>query len=308
MISAPRPTDWIAEAREKLIGLFSQGCGWGYQRDGTPSTEPTALACLALRATRTPGESDPPVADKGARWLASIQQPSGAVSISGILLSPEWATPYAILAWSGQEEYAEQVTRATGWLLKCKGLTFKRQPEIFGHDTTIVGWPWVAQTHSWLEPTVMAILALRRQGMGQHPRVREGLRLIVDRSISTGGWNYGNNTVYGTTLRPQPTDTGMALAALSGEHAVDAIVAAACAYLEDIILDLQAPQSLCWAVLGLTAWGRRPSAASQCLEKAYEQTLRRSERTPQLSYLLLAASDRSLELLGVQFHRGEANR
>ena len=84
-----------------------------------------------------------------------------------------------------------------------------------GHDTTLIGWPWVADTHSWLEPTAMTILALCRDGRADHPRVRAGLRLIRDRAIAAGGWNYGNNIAFGRDLRPQPAPTGLALLALA---------------------------------------------------------------------------------------------
>ena len=105
------------------------------------------------------------------------------------------------------------------WLLDQGGVAIPNlaAPErTVGHDTAIVGWPWVADTHSWLEPTAVAILALRREGKVDHPRVREGLRLIRDRAIPTGGWNYGNNIAFGRDLRPQPAPTGIALLALAG--------------------------------------------------------------------------------------------
>ncbi len=298
MTSAPQPPDWIADARHKLIGLFSRGRGWGYERDGMICTEPTALALLALSATQAADERTPQAADEALRWLASIQNPNGSVGISQILPSPEWPTPYAILVWSGKGEYAEQTASATNWLLEWKGSSLKNEPDVFAHDATIVGWPWVTQTHSWIEPTAMAVLALRKQGLSRHERVGDGLRLIINRSIPTGGWNYGNNVVFGSILRAQPTDTGMALTALRGIHGADAVAALACTYLENIIQDLRAPQSLCWALLGLTAWKRRPADALKWLEEAYEQTVARAERAPQLSYLLLASSERSLGLLG----------
>jgi hypothetical protein len=90
----------------------------------------------------------------------------------------------------------------------------------------------------------------------------------------------------------------MALAALRGIHGADAAAASACTYLESVIRDLRAPQSLCWALLGLTAWERRPPHALKWLKEAYVQAIARAERSPQLSYLLLAAGGHSLELLG----------
>lgn len=300
MTSSLQQPDWIKEGREKLLHLFSPGCGWGYFQEGAPCTEPTALACLALRAAQPAGQNDSPAADAAAQWLASIQQPNGAVGVSKTVRTPEWPTPYAILVWSGKGKYAENTKNAIGWLLTQKGMTLEDEGDIFGHDTTITGWPWVSGTHSWVEPTALAVMALRRNGLQDHARTQEGLRLIQDRCISAGGWNYGNNTVYGTTLRPQPAVTGIALLALNGIQGIDPIVDSACNYLESTVPRLRAPQSLCWALLGLTAWERRPAASEDWLEEIYRLVVKKSERAPQLAYLLLAASSQSLGLLGIQ--------
>jgi hypothetical protein len=269
MTMTRRSTEWVAEAREKLIRLFHPGRGWSYAPEGTPGTEPTALACLALRATGNGDESDPPVVRTASRWLASIQQSNGSVGVSEALPVPEWATPLAILVWAGRKEFAGCAEKACNWLLGRKGL----------------------------------VLARRR--LLDHARTREGLRLIADRSIASGGWNYGNNTVYGKTLRPQPAATGMALTALNWNRKSDAMVVSACDYLMAVVETLRAPQSLCWALLGLTAWDRRPPAAGQWLEDAYHHKVRWTEHAPQLSYLLLAAGARSLGLLGAQTDRLE---
>lgn len=304
--SKARSSDWIVDAEDRLIRRFVSGSGWGYTRHSKLCAESTALACLALRAQGLPGHEASSAIRAATGWLASIQQPSGAVGISEDVPSPTWPTPYAILAWAGLKERSESVKRACDWLLLLKGTTIENVGNVVGHDTTIAGWPWNAGTHSWVEPTAMAVLALKRHGLNGHFRVREGVRLIADRAISGGGWNYGNNAVYGSTLRPQPASTGMALAALSGVYGPNSIIASACDYLENSISGLRAPQSLCWALLGLTAWGRRPAATGHLLESSYERVLRRGEKTPQLSYLLLAAGRQSPGLLGIQSseHRG----
>ena len=131
-----------------------------------------------------------------------------------------------------------------------------------GHDTAIVGWPWVADTHSWLEPTAVAILALRREGKVDHPRVREGLRLIRDRAIPTGGWNYGNNVAFGRDLRPQPAPTGLALLALAGIDDRSEVVERAVGYLQESLPSTRgSPVSLLGragpARLGVLPGGRR---------------------------------------------------
>ena len=42
--------------------------------------------------------------------------------------------------------------------------------------------PGSSGTHSWVEPTALAVLALRREGLGSHARVQEGVRLLRDRA------------------------------------------------------------------------------------------------------------------------------
>lgn len=131
---------------------------------------------------------------------------------------PGWATPYALLLWGGLGGFDPQRRRAREWLVGLEGRPQPLSAEgrgMIGHDPTLVGWPWVTETHSWLEPTALAILALCREGLVEHPRVGWGIGLIVNRAIPGGGWNYGNKTMFGRTLRPQPGPTGLALLALA---------------------------------------------------------------------------------------------
>jgi hypothetical protein len=177
---------------------------------------------------------------------------------------------------------------------------------IVGHDTSLIGWSWVADTHSWLEPTAVTVLAMRRDGKADHPRVRAGLRLIRDRALAAGGWNYGNSRLFGRNLRPQPAPTGLALLSLAGVDSRTEIVERAIRYLQGALPETRATQSLCWGVLGLRAWGCRPEAADGWLEEACEQALRRNGLASRSSHLLLAVGDRSLELLGSTCDQGES--
>jgi uncharacterized protein (DUF362 family) len=86
-------------------------------------------------------------------------------------------------------------------------------------DVRLVGWPWAEDTFSWVEPTAWACLALRKAGRGDHPRVQEGLRLLLDRAFDTGGANYGNRIILGRMTEPIPGPTAVLLLALQGvEH------------------------------------------------------------------------------------------
>ena len=156
-------------------------------------------------------------------------------------------------------------SRAEKWLLAARGETFVPDRRIYGHDTTIAAWPWIDHTHSWVEPTSYAVLALRTGGMNSHPRVRDGVAVLLDRAIPGGGWNYGNRRMFGADLRPFPGPTGVALTALAAEHP-STQVSEAITYLAAELTNVRA-LSLAWGLIGLTACNRRPAQADEWLEE-----------------------------------------
>jgi hypothetical protein len=296
---------WIVAARKTLLRSRTKGA-WGYRAGGAPAAEPTALACLGLLAT-DPGDGVPrPLALEASTWLAGLQQADGSVGVSETLAKPGWPTPHALLLWSALGQASDpRAQRASRWLEDRRGTTTPRTPNsVAGHDTTIVGWPWVEGTHSWIEPTALAVLALARTGRLQSPRVREGLRLIRDRAVPSGGWNYGNSIVLGRALRPMPGPTGLALVALSLEGELSEKVIQAQSYLQAILPKIRSPQSLCWGILGLAAWGQRPKDAGSWLEQSLTRAARRPDLPLQTAYALLGAGPRALDLLGID-HAGK---
>lgn len=289
---------WVNSARRTLLEWRGTAPGWPYRKGGGPFVEPTALAILALSAHNTSDDEARTARLSAGGWLASLQQADGALGLSSELTGPHWTTALAILAWCACEDFAPQIDRAAGWLRTHRGETVAPSAGTpFAHDTTIPGWSWVAGTHSWLEPTALAVLALARAGEVDSIHLRDGRRLIQDRAIRGGGWNYGNSRVFDTDLRPQPAPTGLALLALAGADRFDEPrIGRGCESLEVTLPGTQAAQSLCWGLLGLTAWNTRPAAADGWLAAALERVPRRSDRALQLAYLLLAAGDRAVSL------------
>lgn len=292
---------WVASAKDQLLQLKGSAPGWGYRPQSDPFVEPTVLACMAFLAQdEEPDSSTLSTVHSSADWLAAIQQPNGSVGISSRHDSPRWPTAHALLLWSALGSHEPQRAKAKEWLLQHKGAAFPKDKDSpVGHDTTIVGWPWVADTHSWIEPTCSAILALTYHGETSG-RVSEGLRLLVDRVISTGGWNYGNNMFFGNALRPQPAPTGWVLLALTKHPQQPSVVLPALRYLEEVLPTIRSAQSLCWGLLGLETWNRRPDAADLWLQQAHDAATRRSDVAVQLSYLLLAGGREALTKLGVK--------
>jgi hypothetical protein len=135
----------------------------------------------------------------------------------------------------------------------------------------LIGWSWAADTHSWLEPTCMFVMGLRAAGFGEHKRVREGVRLIVDRLLPDGGANYGNTIVLGQPLVAHVQPTGLALLALGGEEVTDDRIGKSLNYLTRSIGPQTAAPSLALACLGLAAHGRRPAAADEWIAAALDQ-------------------------------------
>jgi hypothetical protein len=136
----------------------------------------------------------------------------------------------------------------------------------------------------------MAVLALDRTGLSAHPRVEEGRRVIRDRAVASGGWNYGNREVFGRALRAQPGPTGLALLALAGQGPAPEVVSRGLSYLRATLPAVRAPASLAWGVIGMGAWGERPAASDHWLAESYAAVSGRPDAAPRLACLLLAAS------------------
>jgi len=286
--------DWKRRARRELVEMRGGSPAWSYRRSGTLSVEPTSLACLGLLATAgdEPTEGLVATSRDAANWMVAIQQADGSLPVSPNLKTPGWSTPYALLLWSRLTGYEPARLSAQAWLLRDNdGARSVREnnDKILGHDPAIHGWPWVDGTHPWIEPTAMAILALCRERRGDHPRVAEGIRLILDRALDRGGWNCGNKKVFGRELRPLPGPTGTALLALAAHGDRSPAVSRALDYLLDTLPSVRAPVSLGWGVLALRAYHACPVQADLWLAEAFETCSRRTDSTMSLALLLLAA-------------------
>lgn len=277
---------------QSAIDRLAQAGSWGYQSTSVNFSEPAALSAMALLA----GGKSPTVP---LEWLIRVQADNGAVGISRAEESPVWPTGLAAMAWtmavqSGKysgtflTQMLDATRRATDALLDVQGETWDKN-ESSGHDPSLAGWPWVAGTHSWTEPTALAVLALKTSENWEHPRTRQGVELLVDRLLPEGGCNYGNTEVLGQRLRPHATPTGLAMLALAGEGGGTGRIAASLEYLEDCLSANLATISLCYAVLGLHAHGRKPPMIDELLATATERTLSSLPPAYKLALLVLAS-------------------
>ena len=272
--------------RDALVARALADGGFAGHAGGAYAPDATAWAVLALDAAGAGAERVPPARAR----LAAGQRPDGRVSLDAEHPEAAWVTPLAALAWHGDPSHQMAEARAAGYLLAATGRHWPKAPgAATGHDPALRGWPWIEDTHSFVEPTALALLALRRAGQGGHERAREATRMLLDRQLPRGGWNYGNTTVYGQELRPAAVETGVALTALAG-LTTQADVLPSLAFARAEAARRRTPLSLAWALLGLGAWGERPADAhAWALESAAAQAQRGAYQTTHLALLLLAA-------------------
>src|SRR5436305_465287 len=151
---------WFNELLDRLCAAVP--CG--YHADRPVSTEPTALAALALTAHQRSA-----AAGIAINWLSGRQSADGSVGPTAAQTTPGWPTALAVLAADYFTTTAPRATvllsrhldipTAIAWILQTKGEALPRN-EATGHDTTLIGWPWIEETHSWVEPTALQVLAL----------------------------------------------------------------------------------------------------------------------------------------------------
>ncbi len=248
MAGGGRPMD---AAVERLQDLQRSDGGWPYEPgQATSFSEPT---CWTLMALHSLGLLTGATASSGCSFLKSLQLPDGGFCTGTINREANWST--ALSVWCLSILNQEQAAAKSGerWLLEFTGYHWQKPKNSpLGHDTSIQGWPWLRECHSWVEPTSYAIHALRSRGITQHPRLSEARRMIADRCLPGGGWNYGNTMVLGNELRPFPSTTATALIALHGDkQRFEQTVARSLAYLDDTLPRLRTPWALGWTRLAL---------------------------------------------------------
>lgn len=235
--------------------------------EGHYSTEATIWTALALK--NLPEHRD--IFFKCASFLASQQLDDGRLLLDGECKTVFWLAAPAIWVWHGIETFQTHQDRAVQFLLENSGVHYPRKSESpTAHDTSIRGWPWVEGTHSWVDPTAMALMALHLVKKEKHARAEEAVRMILDRQLPQGGWNYGNTKVYGNLLKPLPENTACALAGIAGyvepeqvEYSID--------YLLRELRTIRTPHTLSWSVVALQRWKMLPAEAGSWLMESAEK-------------------------------------
>ncbi len=249
---------------QALASLACPGGGWGYAPGQQPHLEPTCLALLALASEA--GRFAETVA-AGKEWLNQCAAGDGSYRLGRGRPEAVWPTALVLFVHASLGESTEGMAKTAGALLAFRGRETeeKEKDEVNDVNGKLIGWPWAEGNFSWVEPTAWACLALRRIGQGEHPRVREGLDMLLDRALEEGGCNYGNRRIFGIALEPIPGPTALMLLALQGRGA-EPRVAAAVRYLRNRAAAGDDLEHLCWARLALDLYRDQPSVEEAIAE------------------------------------------
>ena len=182
-----------AKSIRYLVDTQNPDGGWGYWARKAGQTEPTGLAILALKAS---GQAA--ACERGLSFLRSCRLESGAIGVGPQDKAGNWTAYAALLAFHALGA-SEDEKKLKDWILDFRDDAYRlsndEAAEIAGrfrYDVMIPGWPWIANTVSWVEPTALFATALLHAGIDpDNRRIQFALRLILDRKINTGGWNYG---------------------------------------------------------------------------------------------------------------------
>jgi uncharacterized protein (DUF362 family) len=240
---------WNPKPFDLLMNAVSADGGYGYRIDQSAHLEPTCLAVLAL------GEQPELAEAKISSALATLQQHSdgnGCYRLSRGRPQAVWPTALVLFTRALLEHPATELVPIAQKLLSIEGKVVRLDTSDAGDiDAGLLGWPWAEDTFSWVEPTAWACLALRAVGQGQHPRVQEGLRLLLDRAFDQGGANYGSRVILGKQTEPLPGPTAVLLLALQGVTDHPRIEAAK-GYLRVVAEKTEDLENLAWIKLALT--------------------------------------------------------
>jgi hypothetical protein len=176
---------------------------------GMPSfSEPTLLMILAFIAVK-----EAHLVQQLVDWALKHRNSDGSIGLSGEFPNEGlWNTPLLAIVMHNLGLKVER-DAAIDFIIKARSITQKRSPNN-DMNAQLLGWPWIVNTFGWVEPTSWALLALSLAGKENHPRSVEGRKLLEDRCIPEGGWNYGNKVVFNHRLMPFWDTTALALLAL----------------------------------------------------------------------------------------------
>jgi len=240
--------------------------GWGYFPGKQSWLEPTTYAMLALE--RRPDSEG--ALDRGWRLARSWELADGSVRPSGAIPDGTWVTALLVTLSCVRGAYDADVARSVGWLLRVVGAEHNLGMRAFSYlhllqtklDVSHQGWPWREGNASWIEPTALTLVALKKvrkfagAGAELERRVREGEQLVLARRCSDGGWNCGNPNVFNLDLPSYPESTALALLGLEGRSAGE--LAGPLAVARRFRAETKSSLAKAWLAIALRCHGENP--------------------------------------------------
>jgi hypothetical protein len=281
------PTAALTAAIDHTVDRLAAAPIGGYHPEGEAASEPIAWCAVSLANA---GRNDS--AKVAAEWLAKRQAADGSVGVTESQDAPYWPTALAMLGWRAVDAaaYAERIARGAQWALEQQPWTRPRDPK-FGHDTALAGWSWAPATHSWLEPTAFFVVALREAGYADNARRLEGMKLLVDRLLPSGGANYGNTVVFDQELLEHPHSSGVVAWALAGEAVDDKRLEKTIQRLKLVTERPTGAASLAWAARGLAAHHQADAATAEQIASKLTLSIEKNAGLHKTAMLTLAAQE-----------------
>ena len=266
-----------------LIGRQNPDGGWGSTQDRSSNTEATALALSALKSVGGRSVDDRVLG--GALWLTARQNPDGGWRLNDVATAGSWTTSLAIIALSAFPEYQKRVHDGARWLAQQEGSTpgilaklvlwARGKTTVNELNSDLIGWSWVPNSFSWVEPTSYALTALKKvrpslSDSNVNDRIRQGEAVIYDRMCKGGGWNYGNSKVMDYALWPYPDVTAEALIALQ-DHAANAANQQSLVALRKTAAETNSGLASSWAAICLSLYGQDIREWQSRIEMSFEK-------------------------------------
>lgn len=268
-----RPSQAPFELQKALVSAQSADGGWPYYAGRASRIEPTCWALLALSVL--PGFAANVVA-RARSFVRGLQQKNGLLVEAGM--------PGPNNAWNGLALLADiSVDGGDGgpWrqalvsgLLSVKGIALDEDSTPVRQNNRLQAWSWTDGTFSWIEPTALCVLALKKSGVSSasvRTRLAEAEAMILDRVCDGGGWNYGNAQVLGQDLRAYVPTTALAVMAMQDRREHPAI-RASINWLKNHAESEPATMALSLSTLGLQVLGQSADAPRALLIRQAPRT------------------------------------
>jgi len=231
--------------------------GWASGDGGRAGIETTCHALMALR------DSQGSARVEAIDLLLRTQNPDGGwPAFEGDDPEGCWTTSLAMITLRFVESPGAPIEKALRWLLGNKGREghwfwkwkFRTVDRAVQFNPDKYGWPWFADTVSWVIPTAFSLIALKQSFPCCRTeqvinRIQLGTEMLRDRACPEGGWNAGNGIVFGAVLTPHIDTTAIALLALTED--ADPAAVQGLNWLRRASVECSSAYSLAWSAIAL---------------------------------------------------------